>query len=57
LLVSYGPDQSDHDRRAATKPGDIPIFMPMEFEPAIGFETAKALGFKYRASSRGLPTR
>ena len=52
-LVSYGPDQVDIIRRAATyvdrilrgdKPGDLPVQFPTKFEMVVNLKTAKALG-------------
>ena len=52
-LISYGPDILDLYRRAAdlvdkilrgTKPADIPVEQPTQFELAISLKTAKALG-------------
>ncbi|SEE01613.1 putative ABC transport system substrate-binding protein [Rhizobiales bacterium GAS188] len=51
-LLSYGNDQSDNFRRAATyvdrilhsaKPNELPIQTPVEFELVINLKTAKAL--------------
>ena len=53
-LLSYGPDQEDIARRAASyvdrilrgeKPGDLPVQLPTKFEMAVNLKTAKALGF------------
>jgi ABC transporter substrate binding protein len=50
---SYGPDTVDQYRRAAhfvdkilkgTKPADIPVEQPMEFEFVINLKTAKQIG-------------
>jgi len=52
-LLSYGPDQVDLYRRAATyvdrilrgeKPGDLPVQYPTKFEMVVNLKTAKALG-------------
>jgi putative ABC transport system substrate-binding protein len=52
-LLSYGPDQADNFRRAASyvdrilrgeKPGDLPVLFPTKFEMAVNLKTAKALG-------------
>jgi putative ABC transport system substrate-binding protein len=51
--LSYGPDQVDTFRRAATyvdrilrgeKPGDLPVQFPTKFEMVVNRKTAKALG-------------
>jgi putative tryptophan/tyrosine transport system substrate-binding protein len=52
-LISYGPDPVDIFRRSASyvdrilrgaKPADLPVQLPVKFEMAINYKTAKALG-------------
>ena len=52
-LLSYGPDQTDNFRRAATyadrilkdaKPSELPVQAPVKFELVINLKTATALG-------------
>ena len=52
-LLSYGPDQADPFRRAASyvdrilrgaKPGDLPVQFPTKLEMVVNLKTAKALG-------------
>jgi putative ABC transport system substrate-binding protein len=52
-LLSYGPEQIDNWRRAATyvdrvlrgeKPGDLPVQFSTKFEMVVNLQTAKALG-------------
>ena len=52
-LIAYGPRVSDQARRAAayvdrilngSKPADLPVEQPAEFELVINVRTAKALG-------------
>jgi putative ABC transport system substrate-binding protein len=51
-LLSYGVDQADIYRRAATyvdrilrgaKPGDLPVQFPVKYEMVVNLKTAKAL--------------
>ena len=52
-LLSYGVDQVDNFRRAATyvdrilrgeKPGDLPVQFPVKYEMVVNRKTARALG-------------
>jgi putative ABC transport system substrate-binding protein len=52
-LLSYGPDQVDLSRGAATyvdrilrgaKPAELPVQLPTKFEMVVNLKTAKALG-------------
>jgi putative tryptophan/tyrosine transport system substrate-binding protein len=58
-LISYGPDQLDQWRGAATyvdrilrgeKPGDLPVQAPTKFELVVNLKTAKALGLSIPAA-------
>ena len=60
-LLSYGPDEVDTWRRAATyvdrilrgaKPGDLPVQFPVKYEMVVNLKTAKALGFAVPPSIR-----
>jgi putative ABC transport system substrate-binding protein len=60
-LLSYGPDQADNWRRAATyvdrilrgeKPGDLPVQFPTRYELLVNLKTAKALGLAVPPSIR-----
>jgi putative ABC transport system substrate-binding protein len=60
-LLSYGPDQIDGWRRAASyvdrilrgaKPGDLPVQLPTKFEMVLNRKTAKALGLAVPQSIR-----
>ena len=52
-MLSYGPDQTDNFRRAASyadlilkgaKPSELPVQAPVKFELVINLKTATALG-------------
>jgi putative ABC transport system substrate-binding protein len=58
-LISYGPDEIDQHRRAASyvhrilngeKPADLPVQAPTRYELVINLKTAKALGIEMPAS-------
>jgi putative ABC transport system substrate-binding protein len=58
-LLSYGPDQVDPFRRAASyvdrilrgaKPAELPVQLPTKFEMAVNLKTAKALGLTVPSS-------
>ena len=52
-LLSYGPDQIDTFRRAASyvdrilrgaKPAELPVQLPVKYEMVVNLKTARALG-------------
>jgi putative ABC transport system substrate-binding protein len=58
-LLSYGPDQLDPFRRAATyvdrilrgaKPAELPVQLPTKFQMVLNLKAAKALGLAVRPS-------
>ena len=64
-LLSYGGDQVDNFRRAATyvdrilrgeKPGDLPVQFPTKFEMVLNRKTATALGLDIPATVYALAT-
>jgi putative ABC transport system substrate-binding protein len=60
-LLSYGPDQVDNWRRAASyvdrilrgaKPEELPVQLPTKFHMVLNLRTAKALGLAVPPSIR-----
>jgi putative tryptophan/tyrosine transport system substrate-binding protein len=58
-LISYGPDENDQYRRAASyvdrilkgeKPADLPVQAPTRYETVLNLKTAKALGLDVPAT-------
>ena len=65
-LLSYGVEQTDNFRRAATyadrilkgtKPSDLPVQGPVKLTLTINLKTAKALGWMSHGFSSSAPTR
>ena len=60
-MLSYGPDQIDTFRRAATyvdrilrgeKPGELPVQFPVKFELVVNLKAGKALGLAAALAAR-----